>query len=52
MINPEVSMKRILSLLLVLCITIPVFSFAELSEDDFSAEEMEEELLLDDEDDE
>ena len=45
-------MKRILSLLLVLCMLIPVFSFAELSEDDFSAEEMEEELLLDDEDDE
>ena len=45
-------MKRILSLLLILCMLIPVFSFAELEEDDFSVEEMEEELLLDDEDDE
>ncbi len=45
-------MKRILSLLLVLCLLIPVFSFAELEEEDFSAEEMEEELLLDDEDEE
>ena len=45
-------MKRILSLLLILCMLIPVFSFAELEEDDLSVEEMEEELLLDDEDDE
>ena len=40
-------MKRILSLLLVLCLLIPVFSFAELDEEDFSAEDVEEELLLD-----
>ena len=41
-------MKRILSLLLVLCLLLPVLSFAELNEDDFSSEELEEELLLDD----
>ena len=44
-------MKRILSLLLVLCLLIPVFSFAELDEDDLSAEDVEEEVLLDDEED-
>ena len=41
-------MKRILSLLLVLCLLLPVLSLAELNEDDFSSEELEEELLLDD----
>ena len=43
-------MKRILSLLLVLCLFLPVLSFAELEEDDFSSDELEEEILLDDED--
>ena len=44
-------MKRILSLLLILCLVFPVFSLAELDEDDFSAEEVED-VLLDDETDE
>ncbi len=41
-------MKRILSLLLILCLVFPVFSFAELDEEDFSVEDVEE-ILLDDE---
>ena len=45
-------MKRILSLLLILCLVVPVFSFAELDEEDFSADEVEEELLLDEGDEE
>ena len=45
-------MKRILSLLLVLCLLLPVLSFAELNEDDFSSEELEAEVLLDDEEEE
>ena len=40
-------MKRILSLLLVLCLFLPALSFAELEEDDFSSDELEEEILLD-----
>lgn len=45
-------MKRILSLLLVLCLVLPALSFAELEEDDFSSDELEEEILLDDEEEE
>ena len=45
-------MKRILSLLLVLCLFLPALSFAELEEDDFSSDELEEEILLDDEEEE
>ncbi len=45
-------MKRILSLLLVLCLFLPALSFAELEEDDFSSDELDEEILLDDEEEE
>ena len=45
-------MKRILSLLLVLCLFLPALSCAELEEDDFSSDELEEEILLDDEEEE
>ena len=45
-------MKRILSLLLVLCLLLPVLAFAELEEDDYSYEELEEEILDDEEEDE
>ena len=45
-------MKRILSLLLVLCLLLPVLAFAELEEDDYCYEELEEEILDDEEEDE
>ena len=41
-------MKRILSLLLILCLVFPVLVHAELDEEDFSADEIEEDVLLDD----
>ena len=42
-------MKRILSLLLILCLVFPVFSCAELDEEDISIEDTEE-MDLDEED--
>ena len=43
-------MKRFLSLLLVLCLVLPALSLAELDEEDFSSDEIEEEILLEDDD--
>lgn len=41
-------MKKILSLLLVLCLVIPAFAFAELDEEELEIEEIVEEIDLDD----
>ena len=45
-------MKRILSLLLVLCLVFPVLSFAELDEEELGGEDVFEDVDLDNEDDE
>lgn len=45
-------MKRLISLLLVFCLVFPVFAFAELEEEEFSAEEFDEDIDLDEVEDE
>ena len=45
-------MKRILSLLLVLCLVFPVLSLAELDEEELSSEELTEDVNLDEEEEE